>query len=105
MAFLSMSQLVVAMLVAFVSVRVATLGPRSHTDAVAYRMANGTLPTPLASNDLIQQFAQQHFKGEIVAPEHFAFHPNGDIYFGEWLSLGCAAAAAFFAMALHTDNS
>lgn len=83
MAFLSMSQLLIALLVAFVSVRLATLGPRSHTDAVAYRMANGTLPTPIAPNDLIQQFAQQHFKGQIVAPEHFAFHPNGDIYFGQ----------------------
>lgn len=83
MAFLSVSQLLAALLVAFVSVRLTTLGPRSHTQAVAYRMANGTLPTPLVANERIQQLAQQHFKGQIVAPEHFAFHPDGDIYFGQ----------------------
>lgn len=76
--------MLVVALAAFLASRYASNdGFRSIiSPAESYTISSGVLPAALPPNARILDNLQRFFVGQIEAPEHYAFAPNGDIYFG-----------------------
>jgi hypothetical protein len=80
---------ILALVALLLALRMASVGPASKISAIPFKFPGEGLPN-LAENRRILDKAEKLFKGEIIAPEHYAFDKEGGIY----MSQSCACRGA-----------